>query len=86
MQIQQPQGMSSTSFLWDRESGLPLLVDDGSFGYVHADETPLDQLATGGAGFAAATRPQAYGSGSSASVHEAIAASSQERSLSGVRE
>jgi RHS repeat-associated protein len=48
VRVQRTQGMTSTSFLWDRESGLPLLVDDGSFGYVYTHETPLDQIATGG--------------------------------------
>jgi RHS repeat-associated protein len=37
VRVQKTQGMTATSYLWDRESGLPLLVDDGTSGYVHAD-------------------------------------------------
>jgi RHS repeat-associated protein len=37
VRVQKTQGMATTTYLWDRESGLPLLVDDGTSGYVHAD-------------------------------------------------
>jgi RHS repeat-associated protein len=37
LRLQKTQGMATTTYLWDRESGLPLSVDDGSTGYVHAD-------------------------------------------------
>ena len=30
-------GGTPINYLWDRESGLPLLVDDGSTAYLHAD-------------------------------------------------
>jgi RHS repeat-associated protein len=45
----------ATSFLWDRESGLPLLIDDGTNGYVHGagvlgdvgSSSPIDYLNDG---------------------------------------
>jgi RHS repeat-associated protein len=47
VRVQKSQGMATTSYLWDRVSGLPLLVDDGTTGYVHADGM-LAQVAAGG--------------------------------------
>jgi hypothetical protein len=34
--IRKTQGMATTTSLWDRASGLPLLVDDGTHGYLPA--------------------------------------------------
>jgi RHS repeat-associated protein len=46
VRVRKTQGMTTTGYLWDRESGLPLLVDDGTTGYVHADGV-LEQVSGG---------------------------------------
>lgn len=45
-----PVGTATTTYLWDRQSGLPLLIDDGTNGYVQADGV-LVQVGTGGASY-----------------------------------
>jgi RHS repeat-associated protein len=37
-------GGSTTNYVWDRASSLPLLIDDGTQGYVQTDEGLLEQL------------------------------------------
>jgi RHS repeat-associated protein/uncharacterized repeat protein (TIGR01451 family) len=55
-------GTNSVSYLWDRQIGLPLLVDDGSRGYVQSTAGVLEQLDAGGT--SSATYPLADALGS----------------------
>ena len=56
-------GPNSTSYLWDRQSSLPVLVDDGSHGYLQSPSGGvLEQLTSGGAAAALYPLPDALGS------------------------
>jgi RHS repeat-associated protein len=56
-------GTNSTSYLWDRQSSLPLLVDDGSHGYIHTSTGGvLEQLTSAGGSAALYPLPDALGS------------------------
>jgi RHS repeat-associated protein/uncharacterized repeat protein (TIGR01451 family) len=55
-------GSSLTSYLWDRQSPLPVLVDDGTHGYVQTDAGLLEQLDAGGSSTATFPLLDALGS------------------------
>jgi YD repeat-containing protein len=44
VRVRKTIGQTTATYLWDRASGLPLLVDDGANGYLHA-EGPLASVA-----------------------------------------
>ena len=48
VRVRKQTGATTTTYLWDRESGLPLLVDDGTNGYVHAGGVQEQLMAAGG--------------------------------------
>lgn len=41
-------GGATTAYLWDRQSGLPLVVDDGTNGYLHAGDVKATVATSGG--------------------------------------
>jgi RHS repeat-associated protein len=46
VRVRKTQGATTVNYLWDRQSGLPLLVDDGTTSYVHAGD--LQEQESGG--------------------------------------
>ena len=49
VRVKKQTGAATSTYLWDRESGLPLLIDDGTNGYVHQGTgNPLTQTTLSG--------------------------------------